>query len=72
MIDQAVIFAFVAHKGMVRKGNSQPYIFHPIEVMSLVSLMSDDEEIQAAAILHDTVEDTNTSIEASSVIGLPH
>ena len=63
MIDQAVIFAFVAHKGMVRKGNSQPYIFHPIEVMSLVSLMSDDEEVQVAAILHDTVEDTNTSIE---------
>ena len=63
MIDQAVIFAFVAHKGMVRKGNGQPYILHPIEVMSLVSLMSDDEEILSAAILHDTVEDTPTSIE---------
>ena len=63
MIDQAIIFAFVAHKGMIRKGNDQPYILHPIEVMSLVSLMSDDEEILAAAVLHDTVEDTKTSIE---------
>ncbi len=63
MIDKAIIFAFVAHKGMLRKGNSQPYILHPIEVMSLVSLMSDDEEILSAAVLHDTVEDTNTSIE---------
>ena len=63
MIDEAIIFAFVAHKGMVRKGNDQPYILHPIEVMTLVSLMSDDEEVLSGAILHDTVEDTNTSIE---------
>ena len=63
MIDQAIIFAFVAHRGMVRKGDGQPYILHPIEVMSLVSLMSDDEEVLCAAILHDTVEDTSTSIE---------
>ena len=31
MIDQAIRFAATAHQGMVRKGNNQPYIFHPWE-----------------------------------------
>lgn len=63
MINEAIEFASRAHKGAVRKGITQPYIFHPIEVLSLVSLMTDDEEILTAAILHDTVEDTPTTIE---------
>lgn len=63
MIDKAITFAALAHKDMVRKGTGQPYIFHPLEVLSLVSLMSDDDEVLCAAILHDTVEDTPVSIE---------
>lgn len=63
MIDQAIMFAAKAHKGMVRKGNNQPYFFHPLEVLNLVSMMSDDEDILCAAILHDTVEDTPVTIE---------
>ncbi|MBR3251276.1 MAG: bifunctional (p)ppGpp synthetase/guanosine-3',5'-bis(diphosphate) 3'-pyrophosphohydrolase [Erysipelotrichaceae bacterium] len=63
MINEAIKFASLAHMGMRRKGNDQPYIFHPLEVMSLVSLMTLDEEILCAAILHDTVEDTDVSIE---------
>ena len=62
MIDEAIRFATKAHKDMVRKGNGQPYIFHPLEVLSLVSLMTLDDEVLCAAILHDTVEDTDATI----------
>lgn len=62
MIDEAIRFAAEAHKDMVRKDNGQPYIFHPLEVLSLVSLMTLDDEVLCAAILHDTVEDTDTTI----------
>lgn len=62
MIDKAIRFAAAAHKGMVRKGNNQPYIFHPLEVLNLVSMMSDDMDVLCAAILHDTVEDTPVTI----------
>ena len=63
MIDEAVRFAAKAHKDMVRKGNGQPYIFHPLEVLGLVSLLTLDDEVLCAAILHDTVEDTDTTIK---------
>ena len=63
MLDKAIAFASHAHSGTFRKGNHQPYIFHPIEVLSLASLITDDDEILSAAILHDTVEDTPTTIE---------
>lgn len=63
MIDEAIMFAAKAHKGTFRKGNNQPYIFHPLEVLNLVSMMTSDEDILCAAILHDTVEDTGTTID---------
>jgi myo-inositol-1(or 4)-monophosphatase len=63
MIDEAILFAAKAHQNEVRKGNGQPYIFHPIEVLSLVSLMSKDDEVLCAAVLHDTVEDTDVTRE---------
>ena len=62
-LDKAIEFAAQVHKGMIRKGNNQPYIFHPLEVLSLVSMMTNDEEILAAAVLHDTVEDTPATID---------
>lgn len=63
MIDKAIRFAAAAHKGMVRKGNKQPYIFHPLEVLNLVSMMTDDVDILCAAVLHDTVEDTAANLQ---------
>lgn len=63
MLDKAIMFAAHAHEGMVRKGNNQPYIFHPLEVLNLVSMMTDDDEILSAAVLHDTIEDTASTIE---------
>ena len=63
MIDKAIEFAAHAHSGMIRKGNGQPYIFHPLEVLNLVSMMTLDDDILCAAVLHDTVEDTDVTIE---------
>ena len=63
MLDRAIMFAARAHEGIVRKGSGQPYIFHPLEVLSLVSLMTLDDNILSAAVLHDTVEDTPATIE---------
>ena len=63
MLDKAIKYASNVHKGMYRKGSKQPYIFHPIEVLSLTSLMSDDEDVLCAAVLHDTIEDTNITYE---------
>ena len=57
MIDKAIAFATKAHEGQFRKGTTRPFILHPLEVGEIVSAMTEDEEIIAAAILHDTIED---------------
>lgn len=63
LIDRAVMFADEKHKGSIRKGDGQPYIFHPLEVLGIASLLTKDEDILAAAVLHDTVEDTDATKE---------
>ena len=63
MIDKAIRFAAAAHQDMRRKGNAQPYIFHPLEVLNLVSMMTLDDEVLCAAVLHDTVEDAGVTID---------
>ena len=61
--DEAIAFAVKAHSGMYRKRESTPYILHPFEVATIVGTITSDEEVLAAAILHDTVEDTDATIE---------
>lgn len=63
LIDKAILFAAQKHKGSVRKGDGQPYIFHPLEVLGIVSLLTKDKDILAASVLHDTIEDTETTKE---------
>lgn len=63
ILDKAIIFATNAHSGSCRKGTNLPYIVHPMEVAAIVSTMTDDKAVIAAAMLHDTVEDTNTTTE---------
>ena len=57
-LEEAIVFAVNAHSGAKRKGSDMPYILHPLEVMTIVASMTDDEDVMAAAVLHDTVEDT--------------
>ena len=62
MIENAIVFATKAHSGVMRKGKDRAYILHPIEVMTIVASITDDEEVLAAAVLHDTVEDTPVTL----------
>lgn len=63
MIKEAAAFAEKAHKGAVRKGTKIPYITHPLDSAVIVSMMTDDEEVITAALLHDTLEDTGVTYE---------
>ena len=63
ILDKAIIFATKAHSGSFRKGTTIPYIVHPMEAASIVATMTDDKEIIAGAVLHDTVEDTDATLE---------
>jgi len=56
------MFAKEAHAEQVRKYTNEPYITHPMAVAGLVASVTDDQEMIAAAILHDTVEDTDVTI----------
>ena len=63
LLDRAIIFAVKAHAGTERRGKGFPYIVHPMEAMEIVSTMTADQELLAAAALHDTVEDTDVTVE---------
>ncbi len=63
MLNEAIIFAVNAHAGGKRKGSDLPYIVHPLEVVAICSSMTEDENILAAAVLHDVVEDTGYDID---------
>lgn len=63
LIQKAKEFATNAHAQQKRKYSGEPYIVHPIEVMEIVKSVPHDEAMLAAALLHDVVEDTPTSIE---------
>ena len=63
IVDKAINFAAMAHNGQTRKSTSIPYISHPFAVGMLLQQMKCAEEVIAAGILHDTLEDTNTTFE---------
>ena len=62
MIDKAYNMANDAHKGVCRR-SGEPYICHPLAVARLVLDLGMDTESIAAALLHDGVEDTPTTVE---------
>ena len=63
LFDRAVKFAIYAHAGTERRCKGYPYIIHPMEAAAIVASMTNDQEMLAAAILHDTVEDTDVTLE---------
>ena len=62
LVSEAIIFAVKAHDGMRRKKSESPYILHPMEAAVIVGTMTDDQNLIAAAALHDVVEDAGITI----------
>ena len=63
LVSEAIAFAVKAHDGMRRKKSEAPYILHPMEAAVIVGTMSDDQNLIAAAALHDVVEDAGITME---------
>ncbi|HMP89895.1 MAG TPA: HD domain-containing protein [Kiritimatiellia bacterium] len=62
---KAASFAAHKHRNQVRKDGKTPYIAHPFRVAMIVRDLFgvNDEEVLAAALLHDTIEDTDTDYD---------
>ncbi|MDP6945241.1 MAG: HD domain-containing protein, partial [Myxococcota bacterium] len=62
LIIRAYVFAEQAHREQRRK-NGDPYIGHPVAVARIATELKLDEEAICAALLHDTVEDTDATFD---------
>lgn len=62
-LDHAIDIATEAHKGQTRK-SGEPYIIHPLSVASTLVDWGMDIDSIIAGVLHDTVEDTDTTLES--------
>ncbi len=62
ILDRAFEQARISHEGQLRK-SGDPYITHPVAVAEILAELGLDPNTIAAALLHDTVEDTNYSQE---------
>lgn len=63
LFDRAAVFAIRAHHNTERRGKGFPYIIHPMEAVEIVSTITADQELLAAAALHDTIEDTDVTVD---------
>lgn len=64
LVDSAYRRAQVAHAGQIRNASGgMPYIEHPVAVAALLDEHGYDEQVLAAALLHDVVEDSETTVE---------
>lgn len=61
-VQKAIEFAKERHEGQAR-ASGEPYYLHPVAVASILADMSLDDDTIITAILHDTVEDTETTLE---------
>ena len=62
LFGEAVAFAAKAHDGMRRRKSAVPYVLHPLEAAVIVGTMTEDQEVIAAAVLHDVVEDAGITV----------
>jgi hypothetical protein len=67
MLGAALAWARELHGGQVREVDRAAFILHPLEVASLLSGRGYDDEVVAAGLLHDAVEDT--SVEVAEIRG---
>ncbi len=62
LIKKAYIFSGVVHQGQTRM-TGEPYLNHPLEVADILTRFKMDAAAIATGLLHDTVEDTHTTID---------
>lgn len=65
-LSMAVALAATRHDGQIDKGG-KPYILHTLKVMHY--LKTEDLELMAAAVMHDIIEDTDTTYEELRIMG---
>ncbi|MHA2104575.1 MAG: HD domain-containing protein [Candidatus Hodarchaeales archaeon] len=64
LVDKALEFGETKHRGDTRKVTGDPYFIHPIQVaINILGEKDTDLNVVVAALLHDTVENTDTSLE---------
>jgi guanosine-3',5'-bis(diphosphate) 3'-pyrophosphohydrolase len=60
LLNRAYVYAMKAH-GSQRRASGDPYFSHPLEVAAILTDLKLDDATIAAALLHDTIEDTPTT-----------
>jgi guanosine-3',5'-bis(diphosphate) 3'-pyrophosphohydrolase len=69
LLNRAYVYAMKAH-GEQRRASGDPYFSHPLEVAGILTDLKLDDATIAAALLHDTIEDTEaTRAEIDSLFG---
>ena len=63
LLAEAMTFAIAAHGETRRKGDGSPAILHAMEAAAVAATLTADQEVLAAAVLHDTVEDAGADLE---------
>jgi (p)ppGpp synthase/HD superfamily hydrolase len=61
--EDALRFAVEVHSGMTRRTEGIPYVLHPMEVATIAASMTSNDDVLCAALLHDVVEDTPTTMD---------
>src|SRR5436190_41201 len=69
LLNRAYVFAMKAH-GEQKRASGDPYFSHPLEVAAILTDLKLDDSTIAAALLHDTIEDTTaTRAEIDQMFG---
>jgi hypothetical protein len=63
VLEQALRWAAIRHRDQTRKGSSTPYFEHVVGVAMILDRLGFDEEVIVAGLLHDVVEDTETTFD---------
>ena len=62
LLNRAYVYSVVKH-GSQKRASGDPYFSHPVEVAGLMTDLKLDQETIVTALLHDTIEDTETTPE---------
>ncbi len=63
IVEKALALALAAHEGQMRKDSPTPYLVHPVHVAILLARYGFSDDVVAAGLVHDVVEDTAVSME---------